>query len=126
MRRRFGTGPEAKPTGKALTQAINDAFAVAAFAAHGLPIGATDIDILKSWGSQLRVLDQSRYVPGFEGFNLIWLAADIEDRQPGHLSDGANSGSMSSRSQRRLSNRIASRPRPRTRTSRRRIYPFSK
>jgi hypothetical protein len=80
VRRRFGTGPEAKPTGKALTQAINDAFSVAAFTAHGLPIGATDIDILKSWGSQLRVLDQSRYVPGFEGFNVIWLAADIAKR----------------------------------------------
>jgi hypothetical protein len=79
VRRRFGTDNEAKPTGKALTQAINDAFAVAAFAAHGLPIGATDIDMLKSWGSQLRVLDQSRYVSGFEGFNLIWLAADIAD-----------------------------------------------
>jgi hypothetical protein len=78
VRRRFGTGPEVKPTRKALTQSINDAFAVAAFAAHRLPIGATDIDILKSWGSQLRVLDQSRYVPGSEGFNLIWLAADIE------------------------------------------------
>lgn len=82
VRRRFGTSPEAKPTGKALTQALNDAFAVAAVAAHGLPIGAIDIDILKSWGSQLRVLDQSRYVPGFEGFNLIWLAADIEEGSP--------------------------------------------
>jgi hypothetical protein len=79
VRRRFGTDPESKPTGKALVQAINDAFSVAAFAAHGLTIGATDIDVLKSWGSQLRILDQSRYVPGFEGFNLIWLAADIED-----------------------------------------------
>lgn len=79
VRRRFGAGPEAKPTGKALTQAINDAFSVAAFTAHGMTIGATDIDILKSWGSQLRILDQSRYVPGFESFNIIWLAADIED-----------------------------------------------
>jgi hypothetical protein len=79
VRRRFGTSLEEKPTGKALTQALNDAFAVATVAAHGLPIGATDIDILKSWGSQLRVLDQSRYVSGFEGFNLIWLAADIEE-----------------------------------------------
>ena len=79
MRRRFGTDPEAKPTGKALTQAINDAFSVAAFAARELMIGATDIDILKSWGSQLRILDQSRYVPGFEGFNIIWLAADIRE-----------------------------------------------
>ena len=79
VRRRFGTDAGAKPSGKALTRAINDAFSVAAFAAHGLSIGATDIDMLKSWGSQLRVLDQSRYVPGFEGFNLIWLAADIEE-----------------------------------------------
>ena len=77
LRRRFGTDAEAKPTGKALTQVLNDAFAVAAVAAHGLPFGATDIDMLKSWGSQLLVLDQSRYVPGFEGFNLIWLAADV-------------------------------------------------
>jgi hypothetical protein len=82
VRRRFGTAPETKPTGKALTQAINDAFAVAALAAHQLPVGATDIDILKSWGSQLRVLDQSRYVPGYEGFNLIWLAADIDHGNP--------------------------------------------
>jgi hypothetical protein len=79
VRRRFGTDGEAKPTGKALTQAINDAFSVAAFASHGLLIGATDINILKSWGSQLRVLDQSRYVSGYEDFNLIWLAGDIEE-----------------------------------------------
>jgi hypothetical protein len=79
VRRRFGTDPDTRPTGKALTQAINDASAVAAVGAHGLPIGATEIDILKSWGSQLRVLDQSRYVPGYEGFNVIWLAADIEE-----------------------------------------------
>jgi hypothetical protein len=82
VRQRFGTGSETKPTGKELTKTINGAFASAAFAAHGLPIGATDIDILKSWGSQLRVLDQSRYVPGFEGFNLIWLAADIKEGHP--------------------------------------------
>ncbi len=81
VRRRFGSGADSTPTSKALTQAINDAFAVAAFTAHGLPIGATEIDILRSWGSQLRVLDQSRYVSGFEGFNLIWLAADIADER---------------------------------------------
>jgi hypothetical protein len=79
VRRRFGSAPEARPSGKALTQALNDAFAVAAVSARGLPMGATDLDILKSWGSQLRVLDQSRYVPGFEQFNLIWLAADVGD-----------------------------------------------
>jgi hypothetical protein len=78
VRRRFGSRIESKPSGKALTQALNDAFAVAALSARGLPIGATDIDMLKSWGSQLRVLDQSRYVPDFAGFNVIWLAADVQ------------------------------------------------
>jgi hypothetical protein len=82
VRGRFGKGPESRPTRKALTQVINDAFAVAAFSARGLRIGAKEIDILKSWGSQLRVLDQSRYVPKFEGFNIIWLAADIQKGNP--------------------------------------------
>ncbi len=82
VRQRFGTAPETKPAGKALTQALNDAFAVAAFEAHGLPIGAIEIDILKSWGSQLRILDQSRYVSDFGGFNLIWLAANIDQGTP--------------------------------------------
>jgi hypothetical protein len=79
VRQRFGVGPETKPSGKELVKTINGAFAVCAFVAHGLPMGATDIDILKSWGSQLRVLDQSRYVPGYEGYNLIWLAADVDE-----------------------------------------------
>jgi hypothetical protein len=82
VQRRFGAGGESRPTRKALTQAMNDAFAVAAVRARGLLIGATDIDVLKSWGSQLRVLDQSRYVPGIDGFNLIWLAADVQDGSP--------------------------------------------
>ena len=86
VRGRFGAGPEAKPTGKDLTQATNDALSVSAFAARGLAIGATEIDILKSWGSQLRVLDQSRYVPGFKGFNLIWMAADIQEGSPVSIS----------------------------------------
>jgi len=60
VRQRFGTKPETKPTSKELVKTINGAFAVCAFAAHGLSIGATDIEMLKSWGSQLRVLDQSR------------------------------------------------------------------
>lgn len=78
VRRRFGVSAEHAPTTKALVQAVNDAFAVAALAARGVPIGAIEIDILKSWGSQLRVLDQSRYVTSYEGFNLIWPAADLD------------------------------------------------
>ena len=60
-----------------MAEAINDAFAEAAMRIRGLSMGATDLNMLKSWGSQLKLLDQSRYVPGFEGQNVIWLAADL-------------------------------------------------
>lgn len=70
-----------KPTGKALAETLNDAFATVALSARGLPIGATDLNILRQWGMQLRLLDQSRYVPGYSGSNLIWLAADLDRGQ---------------------------------------------
>ena len=79
VRRRFGRTPGNQPTNKQIKEALNDAFAEAAVKINGLSIGATDLKILKSWGSQLRILDQSRYVPGFEGQNVIWIAADIYD-----------------------------------------------
>ena len=60
-----------------MAEAINDAFAEAAIKLRGLSIGATDLKILKSWGSQLGLLDQSRYVPEFAGQNVIWLAANL-------------------------------------------------
>ena len=77
VRRRFGRAREKQPTSKEMAEAITDAFAEAAMGLRGLSIGATDLKILKSWGSQLKLLDQSRYVPEFEGKNVIWLAADL-------------------------------------------------
>ena len=77
VRRRFGRTREKKPTSKEMAEAINDAFAEAAIRLRGLSIGATDLKMLKSWGSQLKLLDQSRYVPEFEGQNVIWLAANL-------------------------------------------------
>jgi hypothetical protein len=72
-----------RPSGKALAETLNDAFATVAASARGLPIGATDLNILRQWGMQLRLLDQSRYVPGYSGTNVIWLAADIDEtRKP--------------------------------------------
>ena len=61
-----------------MVKALNEAFAEAAVGLRGLRVSATDINILKGWGSQLRLLDQSRYVPDFSGRNVIWLAADIQ------------------------------------------------
>ena len=77
VRRRFGRTREKQPTSKEMAKAINDAFAEAAIRLRGLSIGATDLKMLKSWGSQLRLLDQSRYVPEFEGQNVIWIAANL-------------------------------------------------
>lgn len=79
VRRRFGDRIGERPSAKALAEALNDAFAVAACRNRGLPCGATDLKVLKTWGSQLRLFDQSRYVPGFEHANVIWLAADVKE-----------------------------------------------
>ena len=85
VRRRFGRKREKQPTSKEMAEAINDAFAEAAIRLRGLSIGATDLKILKSWGSQLRLLDQSRYVPEFESQNVIWLAANLNGNGELHI-----------------------------------------
>ena len=79
VRRRFGKKPERLPTSKQMAEALNDAYIEAALRLRGLSIGATDLKAMKKWGSQLRLLDESRYVPHFTGQNLIWLAADVSD-----------------------------------------------
>ncbi len=76
VRHRFGQTPE-RPTSKQMAEALNDAYIEAALRLRGLAVGAIDLKIMKKWGSQLRVLDESRYVPAFTGQNVIWLAADV-------------------------------------------------
>ena len=77
LRRRFGNPPPELPTNKALQEAMNDAFAVAGFAARGLDLDGTSIKTIVRWGSELLISDQSRYVPEFPECNVIWLAADV-------------------------------------------------
>jgi hypothetical protein len=78
VNRRFGVKPVEKPTSKALAEVLNDAFAATAVRARGVPMGAMELQILRAWGSQLRLLDQSRHVPNYEGSNLVWIASDVE------------------------------------------------
>lgn len=82
VRHRFGKAPGKQPTNKELASAVNDAFAEASAKLRGLSVGATDLKMLKNWGTQLRLLDQSRYVPGFgeRNINIIWLASDIVEQ----------------------------------------------
>lgn len=77
VRNRFGQAPDQAPTSKQLAQALNDAYIDAVLNINGLAFGATDLKIMKAWGSQLLLLDQSRYVPAYPGQNVIWLAAEV-------------------------------------------------
>ena len=79
VRNRFGKTPDRIPTSKQMAAALNDAYIEAAITVRGLPIGAIDLKIMKTWGSQLMLIDQSRYVPAFLGQNVIWLAADVNE-----------------------------------------------
>jgi hypothetical protein len=78
--KRFGINPNPRPTNKALTEALNDAFAAASLRARDLPVGAKNLRVMKAWGSQLRLLDQSRYLPAYPDGNVIWLASDLVRR----------------------------------------------
>jgi hypothetical protein len=75
--KRFGVNPNPRPTNKALSEALNDAFAAASLRARGLPMGANNLKVLKAWGSQLLLFDQSRYVPAYADCNVVWVASDL-------------------------------------------------
>ena len=82
VRRRFGKEPVKRPTDKAIAEAMTDGAATASLRARGLRMGPTDLKTLRTWGTELLVVDQSRYVPEFEvpNFptpNVIWLAGEL-------------------------------------------------
>jgi hypothetical protein len=79
--KRFGINPNPRPTNKALAEALTDAFAAASLRARDLPVGANNLKVMKAWGSQLRLLDQSRYVTGYSDSNVVWLASDLVHRE---------------------------------------------
>ena len=78
VQRRFGAKPATRPSDKALAETFNDAFAAASVGARGLRLGAIDLRVIRAWTSQWLITDQSRYVPGFDSANVIWMAADLE------------------------------------------------
>ncbi len=77
--KRFGTAPAEAPGRKAMVDMIDDAFASIALKARDLPIGPIAFRVASGWGSALRLIDQSRYVPGFASANVVWLACDIDE-----------------------------------------------
>jgi hypothetical protein len=84
-RKRFGARRREglRPSPKEIAELFNDTFARFALEARGLRFGGTTLDQLTGWGMELRLLDQSRYVPGRDGGNLIWLTSDLRTEADG-------------------------------------------
>lgn len=75
LRKRFPPGAE--PTTKDILDTISDALVVAALEARGFRCDAITFNTLMSWGRQLFIFDESRYVHGMPG-RTIWSTAVIE------------------------------------------------
>jgi hypothetical protein len=86
-RRRFGARRREglRPSAKEVAELFTDSFASFALEARGLGFGGTTLDQLTGWGSELRLMDQSRYVPGRSGGNLIWLASEMVSAADGTI-----------------------------------------
>jgi hypothetical protein len=75
LARRFPVGAE--PTTKDVLDTVQDALIVATLEARELHYDATTFNVLTSWGRQLSIIDESRYVQGVQG-RAIWSTASIE------------------------------------------------
>jgi len=73
--RRFSGGAE--PTAKDILDTAADALIVATLEARQVRYDAITFNILMSWGRQLFIFDESRYVHGMPG-RTIWSTADVE------------------------------------------------
>ena len=74
LERRFQPG--ATPTSKDILDTTNDALIVAALEARGLRFDAITFNVLTSWGRQLFIFDESRYVHGRAG-RSVWETAEV-------------------------------------------------
>lgn len=75
LAKRFSGGAE--PTAKDILDTVADALVVATLEARGVRYDAITFNILMSWGRQLFIFDESRYVHEMPG-RTIWSSADIE------------------------------------------------
>lgn len=75
LSRRFR--PQSVPSNKEVLDTVLDAIVVASLDSRGLVFDATTFNVLSSWGRQLSVLNESRYVHGMAG-RTVWSTASIE------------------------------------------------
>jgi hypothetical protein len=76
LAKRFPPGSE--PTRKDILDAVQDALIVATLEARGLRIDATSFNVITSWGRQLFVLNESRYVLSLQG-RVVWSTAEMTE-----------------------------------------------
>jgi hypothetical protein len=74
LAKRFPPGSE--PTRKDILDAVQDALIVATLEARGIRMDATSFNVITSWGRQVFVLNESRYVLSLQG-RVVWSTADI-------------------------------------------------
>jgi hypothetical protein len=74
--KRFPAGSE--PTRKSVLDTVKAALVAAALETRGVRMDATTFNILAEWGSQLYLLNESRYVHGIPAGRTIWSTAEIE------------------------------------------------
>jgi hypothetical protein len=81
LAKRFPKGYE--PTRESVLKTVKAGLAAAALDTRGVRMDATTFDILAKWGSQLFLLNESRYVHGVPGGRMIWMTAEITRREAG-------------------------------------------
>jgi hypothetical protein len=74
---------DSDPTRESLLKTVKAGLVAAALDTRGVRMDATTFDILAKWGSQLFLLNESRYVHGVPGGRLIWLTAEITRGEAG-------------------------------------------
>jgi hypothetical protein len=81
LAKRFPEGSE--PTRESILKTVKAGLVAGALDARGVRMDATTFDILAEWGSQLFLLNESRYVHGVPGGRMIWLTAGITRSEAG-------------------------------------------
>src|SRR6185437_3296606 len=81
LAKRFPEGSE--PTRESILKTVKAALVAAALETRGIRMDATTFDILAKWGSQLFLLNESRYVHGMPPGRTIWMTANITRDETG-------------------------------------------
>lgn len=81
LAKRFPEGSE--PTRDSILKTVKAGLVAAALDTRGIRMDGTTFDILAKWGSQLFLLNESRYVHGRPSGRTIWMTAEITRDETG-------------------------------------------